>query len=623
VSPEPAAVYQERLAARRAAHARWERTDARLAHTRLAVFALAIITALVVWVAALTPWLLVAPLIAFLALMVRHDRVIRARETAARAIAYYERGLARIEDRWIGTGEPGTRFLDVDHPYAADLDLFGRGSLFELLSTARTGDGEETLAAWLLAGAEPSVIVERQQAVAEVAAALDLRERMAVAGDATRIGIDTTGLRAWAAQPPPHGLGAVRLTTYLFAVAGTIATAFLAIEGNLLPLGLVVVFQVAARTGGGSRLNALLDIASGKARELGTLGELLLEQGSAAVASQRLAALRDTLEQPVPAPRAIRALQRLAERRDWEHSLPLIPAGLFVYGFIGPESAFAIDLAFVASSGLLLYSPFLALAVERWRQAHGPHVSAWIAALAEFEALLAFGTYHFEHPQDPFPVIEPAGPGAAGMFDGAALGHPLLPAQRMVRNDVRLASGTQLLVVSGSNMSGKSTLLRTVGVNAVLALAGAPARAASLRLTPLRIGATLRIQDSLQEGRSRFFAEITRIRTLADLAAGPVPLLFLIDELLHGTNSHDRLVGGAGILRGLLARGAIGLTTTHDLALTAIADELTPRARNVHFEDFFEAGEIRFDYRIKPGPVTRSNALALMHAVGLDVEPEV
>ena len=123
-------------------------------------------------------------------------------------------------------------------------------------------------------------------------------------------------------------------------------------------------------------------------------------------------------------------------------------------------------------------------------------------------------------------------------------------------------------------------------------------------------------------GRSRFFAEITRIRGLADLAAGPVPLLLLLDELLHGTNSHDRLVGASGILRGLLARGAIGLVTTHDLALTVIADELAPRAANIHFEDFFEGGEIRFDYRIKLGPVTRSNALALMRAVGLELEPE-
>jgi DNA mismatch repair ATPase MutS len=176
-----------------------------------------------------------------------------------------------------------------------------------------------------------------------------------------------------------------------------------------------------------------------------------------------------------------------------------------------------------------------------------------------------------------------------------------------------------LLVISGSNMSGKSTLLRTVGVNAVLALAGAPVRAQSLRVTPLAIGATLRIQDSLQEGRSRFYAEITRIRELADLAGGPLPLLFLLDELFHGTNSHDRLVGAAGVLRSFLDRGAIGLITTHDLALTAVADQLAPRAVNVHFEDWLEGNDIRFDYRMKPGPVTRSNAIALMRAVGLDV----
>jgi DNA mismatch repair ATPase MutS len=189
----------------------------------------------------------------------------------------------------------------------------------------------------------------------------------------------------------------------------------------------------------------------------------------------------------------------------------------------------------------------------------------------------------------------------------------------MVPNDVRLAGETALLVVSGSNMSGKSTLLRTVGINAVMALAGAPVRAASLRLSPLAVGATLRIQDSLLEGRSRFYAEITRIRTLADIAAGSGPLLFLLDEIFHGTNSHDRLLGAEGVLRSLVDRGAIGLITTHDLALTAIADELAPHAVNVHFEDWFEEGAIRFDYRMKPGPVTRSNALALMRAVGLDV----
>ena len=621
MSRAPAAVYQDRLAAHRSAHARLERLDARFAYARLGIFALAITTGFIAWLSTVTLWVLLAPGVGFLALMVRHERTIRARDAAARAIAYYERGLARIEDRWIGTGEPGTRFRDEHHPYAVDLDLFGPGSVFELLSTARTGDGEEELAGWLLSGSPPDVIRARQQAVAELGPAVTLRERMAIAGHTASIVVDTNGLREWAGREALRGLASLRLTTYAASIAAAVATAFLAITGNMVPLQIVFVLQLATSYAGGNRVERILHVASGKARELDTLSQLPQHVESAALSAPRLATLRGMLaDQSVSASHAIRSLQRLSECHDWRHSLPLIPLVVFIYGVY--EAEWALDLALVCASALLLFSPCLALAVERWRQAHGRHVGTWIATLAEFEATISLATYHFEHPQDPFPVIEVNGPRPAAVFDGAGLGHPLLPTHRMVRNDVRLTALTQLLVVSGSNMSGKSTLLRTVGVNAALALAGAPVRATSLRISPLSIGATLRIEDSLREGRSRFFAEITRIRGLADLAAGPVPLLFLLDELLHGTNSHDRLVGATGILRGLLARGAIGLVTTHDLALTVIADELAPRAINIHFEDFFEGGEIRFDYRIKPGPVTRSNALALMRAVGLELESE-
>jgi DNA mismatch repair ATPase MutS len=267
----------------------------------------------------------------------------------------------------------------------------------------------------------------------------------------------------------------------------------------------------------------------------------------------------------------------------------------------------------------LQWGTHLAFAIEAWRRRHGAHVAGWLSTVGEFEAFNSLAAYRYEHPGDVFPEIEERRERTAE-FHGDALGHPLIPAARMIRNDVHLGGHVQLAIVSGSNMSGKSTLLRTVGINAVLALMGSPARAARLRLTPLAVGATLRIQDSLQEGRSRFFAEITRVRRLADVAAGPLPLLFLLDELFHGTNSHDRLLGAVGVLRTLLDRGAIGLITTHDLALTEIASGIGPRAINVHFDDTFEGGEIRFDYRMKPGPVTRSNALALMRAVGLEVE---
>ncbi|HHN72994.1 MAG TPA: mismatch repair protein, partial [Thermopetrobacter sp.] len=245
----------------------------------------------------------------------------------------------------------------------------------------------------------------------------------------------------------------------------------------------------------------------------------------------------------------------------------------------------------------------------------GPHLREWLRAVGQFEALCALAGYAFEHPNDPFPEFAPE----CSCFDGRRLGHPLIPEDRCVRNDVRLDKTTQVLLVSGSNMSGKSTLLRTVGVNAVLAMMGAPVRAESLRLSPLKIGASIRVTDSLQAGMSRFYAEIKRIRQIVDMAAEDGTVLFLLDELLHGTNSHDRRVGAEAIVKKLVELGAIGLVTTHDLSIAHIEDELGPRVRNVHFQDRLENGRMTFDYKLRPGVVEHSNAIELMRSVGLEV----
>jgi DNA mismatch repair ATPase MutS len=202
-------------------------------------------------------------------------------------------------------------------------------------------------------------------------------------------------------------------------------------------------------------------------------------------------------------------------------------------------------------------------------------------------------------------------------FVAEGLAHPLLA--DAVPNDIRLDAEQQLVVVTGSNMSGKSTLLRAVGVNAVLALAGAPVRARSCALAPLHVAASIRTLDSLQDGASRFYAEITALRDVVALTGKPWPVLFLLDEMLAGTNSRDRRIGAASVVRGLLDRGALGMVTTHDLALAKLADELGPRAVNAHFECRLEAGELEFDYTLRPGVVRESNALELMRAVGLDV----
>ena len=586
--------YRARLARLRAAGERLARSDTWFSQARLTVFAAGAVLTLVAWRSGLSPWWLLLAAAVFGILVSRHDRVVGARGDVARSMAFYDRGMARLEDRWAGTGEPGDRFADDRHLYGNDLDLFGRGSLFELLSIARTRAGEETLAGWLTHPAAPNDIRARQEAIAELTSSLDLRERVALAGADVRATVQSDALIAWAEGTATLTRRWLRRAAVLLTASALVTGVYGILTGNYGPFVAVVVLEVLFFLPQRARIQQALHAAGGPARDLDVLAHVLDALERERFTSARLSALRAGIDsEGLPASEIIRRLHRLVELHDWQHNQ-----------FFAPLAA------------ALLWGTHLAWAIEGWRRRHGPRVQAWLRTVGEFEAFSSLASYRYEHPDDVWPEIV-EGP---GLFDATGVGHPLIPAAHMVRNDVRLSADMQLLVVSGSNMSGKTTLLRTVGINAVLALAGAPVRAARLRLTPVAIGATLRIEDSLQEGRSRFFAEITRIRALADLAAGPRPLLFLLDELFHGTNSHDRLHGAAGVLRSLLARGAIGVITTHDLALTAIADDLTPRAANAHFEDRFEGGQIHFDYRLRPGPVTRSNAIALMRAVGLDVD---
>jgi len=266
-------------------------------------------------------------------------------------------------------------------------------------------------------------------------------------------------------------------------------------------------------------------------------------------------------------------------------------------------------------SPLVLYPLHLAFSVEDWREESGTGVRRWLEATGEIEALCSLASYAFEHPADPFPEFVVEGP----CFEGDGLAHPLLPENRAVRNSISIGGDVRLIVVSGSNMSGKSTLLRTIGVNIVLAQAGAPVRAHRLRLSPLLPGASIQITDSLKGGMSRFYTEVVRLRNILNATSGAVPVLFLLDELLHGTNSHDRRLGAEAVVRRLVERRAVGLITTHDLALADIANALGPGARNVHFEDYLDNGVMKFDYLMRPGIVRKSNALELMRSVGLEV----
>lgn len=591
---DAAAEYSRRLKERRGEAARLAHRELTFSNVRLAIFAAAVLLA---WLAfargTLSPWWLVLPLIAFPAVAVVHARVIARRIRAERAAAFYERGLARIEDRWAGSGETGARFLDPAHPYAEDLDLFGDGSLFQLLCAARTRSGESVLASWLMGPAPPEAIRDRQLAVDELRRMIDLREDLACMGAEIGPGVDPVALRAWSATQPILTSGAARLAATALAAANVVTLVAWLADAGPIPFAAAaaatVVFFMRFRRG----VDAVIAGVERPSRDLALLSQVLERFERESFTSPRLGSLRKMLDTGGDPPsRAIAKLARLVVLLDSRRNQLFAPV-----------------------AGLLLWTFHLAHAIEKWRSIHGAAVAGWLEAVGELEALCSLAAYAFEHPGDPFPEIAAEGP----RFVGMGMGHPLIAEGRLVRNDVRLGDGLRVLIVSGSNMSGKSTLLRTVGTNAVLALAGAPVRARSLTLSPLAVGASIRIHDSLQAGTSRFYAEITRLRQIADLARTSEALLFLLDEILHGTNSHDRRIGAESIVKRFVEKGGIGLVTTHDLALAQITGSMNGRAANVHFEDHIEGGRISFDYRLREGVVTKSNALELMRSVGLEV----
>jgi hypothetical protein len=591
---EPRIEYTRRAEARRAEAARRMKSFRKVGILRLAL----LVTGLaLVWLAfkGLVSWWWLLPAAAvFFVLAEVQARITQARRRCERAAALYEQALDRLDNRWAGKGATGERFIKSSHPYAEDLDLFGHGSLFELLSIARTRAGEETLADWLLQPSMPEVLLVRQAAVAELRPCLDLREDLALLGEGVSSGEDTQALVAWAAAAPWHVSRSTHATAMALALLAVVTLILWVAGFGWIPFLIALIIGKAFAFRLRDSVNRVIGAVDAAGRDLTLLSEVLARLERERFSSPRLVELRAALDVEGLAPsQQIARLNRLIDLLDARRNMIFAP--------------FAV---------ILLWPLQFAIRIERWRQSSGPAVARWLAAVGELEALCSLAGYAYEHPQDPFPELVEDG----ASFEGEGLGHPLIPESRNVRTDLRLSDERErVLIVSGSNMSGKSTLLRTVGTNTVLALAGAPVRARRLRLSPLQVGASIRIQDSLQAGASRFYAEITRLRQVVELTKETFPVLFLLDEILHGTNSHDRRIGAEGVVRGLIERGAIGLVTTHDLALARIAEELAPRASNVHFEDHLEGGKMTFDYLLRRGVVQRSNALELMRSVGLEV----
>ena len=526
-------------------------------------------------------------------------RVQTARKATNRLLTFYAKGLERLDGAWAGTGETGEEYVAKGHLYARDLNVFGEGSLFERICRARTEAGKQRLADYL---AEQTQAVtegrERQEAVQELRDNVGLREAMATLGwEATQAQAGT--FAAWLNCPPtpfaPWMRWAAMGCNVMVVTGGALLATGVVDWQNY---GQVLLGGLALQTAFGSTLreavNGIIENSRMVSIEIGMIrdGLALLEKQK--FTSTKLVRLAERVKAE-GASGEIRRVQRywrlLEERnKEWFYT----PSLLFM---IGTQSA---------------------MAVEAWRVEHRTRFLTWLDAWGEFEALHSLACYAYESPEDCYPELVEGG----AVFVAEGLGHPLLDAAACVRNDVSIeGDGTRVLVISGSNMAGKSTLLRSVGVATVLAGAGVPVRARGLRLSLFATCASLSLLDSIQEAKSRFQAEVERLRASIEMAGKRPPVLFLIDEIFSGTNSRDRRIAAEAVVMTLVAAGAVGALSTHDLALTEIADLPGIRGVNVHMGSRGQGDPLDFDYLLKAGVTQEQNALAIARLAGV-VIPE-
>ncbi|CAA9572681.1 MAG: MutS-related protein, family 1 [uncultured Thermomicrobiales bacterium] len=602
----PATIYatrQERFTRERdALDKRWNR----VANLRLLAFLVA--AACGVWaVRAGSPPLTGLALflfIGYLVLVRHHAQLGAARRRAEERRAINEEATWRLERAWSRLPLRSIFRVEPQHPYAGDLDIFGPASLFHLLYPGGTIRGETTLRDWLLGFAAPTVVRKRQAAVAELAPRIELRDDLQGAGRlAEGPSPNPEPFLRWAEGEPwltqrPAIVWAARLSPLLFWATlilwltgvVTFPLWFCFFVGNLL-LGFGLNGQLSPR------LVRLMEQEGAFQHYAGSFAVL----DGVAFATPLLARLGGELgAKGVSAYGQMRRLERLCR-------------------LIIPPSALSNAIMQI----FFLWNVHVLVALESWQRVAGRQARRWLAILGEIEALAALAGLAHAQPTWIFPEIDPA----ARSFEATALGHPLLDDRGRVANGVQVGPPGSFLLVTGSNMSGKSTLLRAIGANGVLAGAGGPVCADALRLPPVALWTSMRIQDSLAQGVSYYMAELRRLKAVVDgaraagSADGTLPL-YLLDEILQGTNTTERQIAARRIIAHLVRQGAIGAVSTHDLNL-ADAAELATTARPIHFTEQFTSGPegptMTFDYLARPGIATSTNALRLMEIVGLDL----
>ena len=539
-------------------------------------------------------WMLV-PTGIFGALLPFHQRCLKKLSTAQAIVRFHESRLNRLDRKFGSDVVDGAEFADELHPWTQDLDVFGRGSLFQMLNECRTLPGRRLLAAWMTEICTGEAIRVRQARAQGLKNELKLREALACVPDSANWQTAEVMLRQWVQEPSqPISIGILIWSTVIGLIAVPVIALAMLEMVQLRYVLLLIVLQTPAviMTRRQIRQTALqMDNVDSALRQFGQVIEVFekhhVDEPAVRDLQNRFHSESET---------ASRAIHRLSNLTQWQNN--------------AMRNQFFAPIAWAC--GLFVIVTHL---LECWRRQHGRDVADWLETVACLEATVSVAGYSFDHPQDCLPEISDDVP---ELF-AENLGHPLLKSDACVRNSLALTAATPLMLVSGSNMSGKSTFLRSIGSSVVLTLCGSVVRATRFRTYPFQLATAMRVSDSLQEGRSLFFSVVRRLKTVVDLTESPRIVLFLLDEILHGTNSHDRRRGAEAVIRSLVAHRALGIVTTHDLALTQIADTMASQAVNKHFEDTIVDGTMTFDYKLRDGVVERSNAIALMRMLGLDV----
>ncbi|MDQ3349056.1 MAG: DNA mismatch repair protein MutS [Acidobacteriota bacterium] len=602
----PDEVYAERAARfARERDARTQRMD-RVANLRLLLFLLAA-AALgwgLWWRATLLVLAGLALLAGFAGLVAYHARLFSAWRRYDELWRISNEAQKRSARDWSGLPLRHTQTASRDHPYAADLDIYGHASLFHLLDTTGTGPGEETLAAWLSSPAPPDIVRERQAAVAELAPLLDLRDELLLGGRLMpEPRPDVLPFLAWAEGP--RWLSHHAWLVWLARLSvGALWASVLADLTGLLSSSLwipIALFNICLSLTVGRVVYNIGATVERQEEALGAYAEifgLLTARPFASPALRRLQA--ELAAGGIPAATHIRRIHRLARL--------IVPVGTAVY---------------LPVQALTLWDFHVVDALERWQVVAGARVREWLRALGEVEALAALAALSYDNHDWAFPQVD----SAADSLVASGLGHPLLARQARVHNDVLVGPSGTFLLVTGSNMSGKSTLLRALGTNLVLAGAGGAVCAAGLHVPPVHLWTSMRIEDSLQQGVSHFMAELQRLKGVVDAADAPRAegerLFYLLDEILQGTNTVERQVAARRIIAHLVHQGALGAVSTHDLTL-ADEEPIASMARPIYFTENLSTDlngpRMTFDYRARPGIATSTNALRLMEIIGLDLD---